>query len=670
MNRGMDSRTGRACLVSLSLAVLSLAVLALHAGYYMPFIADDALISMRYAHRLLQGHGLTWTDGKPVEGYSNLLWVLLTAALGRCGLNLVDAVRLLGFASSAMIIGAIAYCHRAATVTESLPMIAAMSTVVLAAPIAVWTIGGLESILVAGLFTCAVVLCYPVFDQEAVPRRYPLLASVALALICITRPDGALLTAAVVLAIVVLEGINSRTIRIGLQLVSLPLLFWLGQLAFRLAYYGEWLPNTALVKLSPSLAHTRAGGSYVVRGFLALSPLSAVAVLSAVFLLVTCRDRARRPRIVLLTVPAVTWSAYVVAVGGDIFPAWRHFVPLIPLMALMLAEGTRWLQQHLSIRFGAAVILAVLAVLFAPYCWLQFTNDRNRTAAEELWEWHGQVVGLMLKKGFGSAQPLIAVDSSGCVPYWSELPAVDMLGLNDYYLPRHPPESFGQDVIGHELGDGQYVLSRQPDLINFTVPEGRGRPRPEDPKSGARYLSGRQMQAMPEFYHLYTLVKFQAEEPERFQPRIWGRSYDDKNTSRPGIWQSLIWVRRYSEKIGIRESDGKISVPGYLLNGNPQTAAYLDDTEKFVVSVSPGRPAVINNLALSAGAWRIEVDASSAVHLVIRPAGQEGTLVKGPAPATFVLPEAGDRHVDVTVESLGEEEIEVRNLQFFRASCP
>ena len=28
----------------------------------------------------------------------------------------------------------------------------------------------------------------------------------------------------------------------------------LGQLIFRLDYYGEWVPNTALIKLTPSLA--------------------------------------------------------------------------------------------------------------------------------------------------------------------------------------------------------------------------------------------------------------------------------------------------------------------------------------------------------------------------------------------------------------------------------
>jgi hypothetical protein len=41
---------------------------------------DDAMISMRYAKNLANGHGLVWNPGgERVEGYTNLLWVLYMA---------------------------------------------------------------------------------------------------------------------------------------------------------------------------------------------------------------------------------------------------------------------------------------------------------------------------------------------------------------------------------------------------------------------------------------------------------------------------------------------------------------------------------------------------------------------------------------------------------------
>ena len=93
-----ELRTIRALPVIVATGV-PLLVLAAHAYQYLPFIADDALISLRYSERLTDGQGLTWNDGERVEGYSNLLWVLLCAALGWLGLDMITAVRALGLAS-------------------------------------------------------------------------------------------------------------------------------------------------------------------------------------------------------------------------------------------------------------------------------------------------------------------------------------------------------------------------------------------------------------------------------------------------------------------------------------------------------------------------------------------------------------------------------------------
>ena len=88
------------------------ALLALHAWYYMRFLADDALISLRYADRLIHGLGLTWTDGPRVEGYSNLSWVLACALMGKLGFDLIDAARILGFFGMSAAIAAVVYAYR------------------------------------------------------------------------------------------------------------------------------------------------------------------------------------------------------------------------------------------------------------------------------------------------------------------------------------------------------------------------------------------------------------------------------------------------------------------------------------------------------------------------------------------------------------------------------
>src|SRR2546428_3980644 len=69
--------------------LLVFALLAYHVHLYRDYLTDDALISLRYARRLLEGHGLTWSEGPRVEGYSNLLWTLLVALPGAFGFDLI-----------------------------------------------------------------------------------------------------------------------------------------------------------------------------------------------------------------------------------------------------------------------------------------------------------------------------------------------------------------------------------------------------------------------------------------------------------------------------------------------------------------------------------------------------------------------------------------------------
>jgi len=75
----------------IQIGVLGLAaIFVLWAGYFIfrsSFIAtdgrryfslfDDAMISMRYAWNLSHGAGLVWNPGERVEGYTNLLMVVL-----------------------------------------------------------------------------------------------------------------------------------------------------------------------------------------------------------------------------------------------------------------------------------------------------------------------------------------------------------------------------------------------------------------------------------------------------------------------------------------------------------------------------------------------------------------------------------------------------------------
>src|SRR4051812_43506473 len=80
-------------LLGLGACALVLLLLENYIGIYMP---DDAYITYRYAENLARGNGLVFNAAaQPVEGYSNLSWILLLAVLDRLGQDLtVWAARL------------------------------------------------------------------------------------------------------------------------------------------------------------------------------------------------------------------------------------------------------------------------------------------------------------------------------------------------------------------------------------------------------------------------------------------------------------------------------------------------------------------------------------------------------------------------------------------------
>ena len=384
----------------LVLAVLAVAVLALglHAYRYMPFICDDALISLRYAKRLLDGQGLTWNSGERVEGYSNLLWVLSSAALGWLGFDLITSVRILGVAGMVLTMAAVLYAFPPSSLSAVPVTGIALLFLALSSAFAVWAIGGMEQPLVAALLAWAVVLCFPHLESRHVSFRQLQWPGLCLALLCLTRPDAPLFTAAAVLAMVVVGGGRRDAFEKGIALATLPVLFFLGQLTFRLFYYGEWVPNTALVKFNPSGRYALDGWRYVGAGALAISPMLALAVAAAAL---SFRRGFQRGRMTLLCVLALTWVAYVVVIGGDIFPAWRHFVPLLVLLALMIAIGGEWIHRHARPRVYAGVAV-VAALLLGAFSILQWRDTMAAWALTERWEWDGQIIGRMLKKAFGA----------------------------------------------------------------------------------------------------------------------------------------------------------------------------------------------------------------------------------------------------------------------------
>lgn len=491
-----------------------------HDGHLVGTLFDDALISLRYAQNLIAGYGLVWNPGEqpPVEGYTNLGWTLimslvawvLPADAAPIGMSAVAALLLLASGVTAWSL--------LRTVGAGAPArLSGMLLVLACYPTVFWSLRGMEVGLLSLLLLLAVrvTLTHP----GTRPARTLLLTSAIGGFAILTRND------AVLLFVPVLAWATWR--RGGLRRAlpaALPLTIAIAaQIAFRYAYYGAWVPNTYVLKMT--------GVSFDIRlaaGIMAmvdtLAPIACAAALVGLAALAPTVSTRVRDLALLTLVLLVSQCAYLVYVGGD---AWvidysnRFVATIMPVLlvaaAAALPAGLTWIAQSRPVTalFVAGNVLVLLGVGLlhprmvgpdshwmilagwivligastAPAVWsLSAARMRVLTAASVvalflLSSAHGWVnwtrwnaakapddvafarLGLMFREQL-PADAVIALDWLGAPAYFSGRTAIDLLGKTDPHVARAP--AGGTFRPGHNKMDPAYSIGRlRPDIVRL-----------------------------------------------------------------------------------------------------------------------------------------------------------------------------------------------------------
>jgi len=471
---------------------------------------DDSYIFFVYARNFVEGNGLTY-NGTAVEGFSSVIWVGLLSLLALTRQSSPAIAELLSTLSG---LGALIATYFLARGLDLEPHWALLPVVLLAATgdFAFYMSVGLEQVL----FTALLVLCVGlVYRVEAAELLGSYGYSLLLALLVLTRWEGALV-AGLLLAMLALSAKSIRlAFRCGLIMVATLAPVMLA----RYAYFGYWLPNTYHVKGGAGLSNLRWGLEYLDNAAQRyLSVLAAAALLGVVSLFAWAVARSRnqprrrsrkgqrasfvvsrhlrlmdaKPVWPLLLITGV-WLLYVVIQGGDNMVGGRLLVPVLPLIYVSIVRIAR-------IRTSRFVVVALASAAVCALVVVGYVRDPLLTDHRASWEDSAarrHRVGVYLRDNY-PPDTLIALNPAGIIPYRSGLRTIDMLGLNDVHI-AHEGKRDRSLRIGHQAGDGVYVLSQEPDLILFS---GGQSPRP------GPYISDREIWASPEFRAHYELVQW------------------------------------------------------------------------------------------------------------------------------------------------------------------
>lgn len=466
--------------IRLGAICLGLAVLAIHSYIIHPWILDDAYITFRYAENFAKGIGPVFNAGERVEGYTGFLWMLLLSAGALVGISTVILAKVLGFILAATTLALISYADRITKILDFRVAIIATLFTAICGVFTPWPSSGME----VSLFTFLILLTVLTYFRAASSGETRLFyAAGALAgLTALTRPEG-LIVVVVIAIIELLRWIHRREQKL-LPFLTPVLVMFVPYFLWRWSYYGYLLPNTFYAKVGSRLDQVLRGLEY------ALSFLQPAALLILGFFvaLLLPQHRLMKGRLASLALIVVAFIGTIILLGGDCMPAFRFFAPIIPLFAIAAAIAIDKLGRS---RFR----IIILTTIVCGYGISQmFLNDQlNKYLLLDTVALRGEKAGLWLRNNT-PPEAVIATNTSGSVPYFSQRRAIDMLGLNDVVIGHREIANMGKGFAGHEKGDGDYVLSRRPDYIQFGSASGSRAP---------AFLSDRELYDNPKFRELY-----------------------------------------------------------------------------------------------------------------------------------------------------------------------
>jgi len=426
--------------------------------YHIKFLAfevDDAFISFQYVKNFLNGDGLVFNIGERVEGYTNFLWVLVLAAVGKLNLDYVNISRLLGVTFSLLtVILTYIYARRVFTKDYLLSFVPVVFLVVNGS-FAAWSASGMET----SMFTFLVLAGYLAMLKE---RHW--FAGIIFTLSAMTRPEGAIF-GIIVLCYIILHHQNARLKKavqyvIPASVIAIPYLIW------KIYFYGQVLPNTFYAKQGILANHLKMGALYLGQYALYFEFFTLLIIIAIIFF------KGMNSNLKLLAASAGIYFVYILYAGGDWMLGFRFVSVITPMLSILSACGLKILFEKLNIGTGSRS----RSLIFLSICFfISVTQVQNSLLEREFKEStldYQEWVNNLGKAGNWCKNNLpedtkLAASSIGAMAYYSDIYILDIFGLTVPAIARSKHKSTG--TIGHQSYDFEYVMKQEPDIMYFTI---------------------------------------------------------------------------------------------------------------------------------------------------------------------------------------------------------
>jgi hypothetical protein len=392
------------------------------------FTVDDALIPARYAAHLARGLGYRFNAaGAITDGVTPLGFPYLFAPFAREGpLAALTAAKIAGVCAWTLAAAVLALAIDRAAAARA--RFLAMLLVACSAPLAAWSVAGLETGIAAALGALAVAL----------PELgFAIAGSLAAGLVAALRPEA--LPFALALAMAALPSACApRPRALRLALAGAP---FVAVALARLAIFGRVVPLSVLAKPS-DLGH---GLAYAGACFALAGPVAIVAPLA-------WRRLAWWPRSLIFAV--FVHFAAVASAGGDWMPLSRLVVPALPAVVLAAAHVAAVARPWAT---AARLALALAGELFA---FVKLGPDAARVGGER-----ARVIEA-LRAPLAEAKVVAALDI-GWLGAATDATIVDLAGLTDPAIAPLPGGHTSKQIPRNLLD------SRKVDTIVLRLMEGR-----------------------------------------------------------------------------------------------------------------------------------------------------------------------------------------------------